>query len=264
MTDLTPEDELRLFFTGEHPSLEKARRTFRRLPSSPRCRVCLAPFRGLGGIVVRRLGFTPWSKNPNVCQRCIVELSGVESKGTEVELTLLFADVRGSTMLAEQMSPSAFSVLMNRFFHAATQVLLDSHALVDKFVGDEVIGLYVPAIAGPDHARQAVDAARSLLLATGHDDDPWLPLGVGVHTGTAFLGMVGRDTVSDFTAMGDAVNLAARLAGAAGAGEILVTDSTRTAAGMGHPRDRRTLDLKGIGQPVQVSVLGVSEQLAAS
>jgi adenylate cyclase len=96
--------------------------------------------------------------------------------------------------------------------------------LVDEFVGDEVVALFVPGFGGEDHAQRAVGAARQLLLETGNDgSEPWIPVGAGVHTGVAYVGRVGEDDACDFTAVGDAVNTTARLASSAGAGEILVS-----------------------------------------
>src|ERR1041385_8825297 len=163
---------------------------------------------------MRRLGFTPWEKNPNICRFCLTKLRGNEGVGAEVELSLMFADVRGSSRLARSMSPSDFRRLMSRFYEAATDVLIEHDALLDKFVGDQSIGLFVPGIAGPDHPRRAIDAAEALLEKTGHrsGEGPWIPLGASVHTGTAYVGTVfTRGEISDFTALGDAVNVAAHL-----------------------------------------------------
>jgi adenylate cyclase len=115
---------------------------------------------------------------------------------------------------------------MNSFYKAGTEALIRTDALIDKFMGDEVIGLYTPGFAGREHAQAAVEAGRGLLRATGHADPqgPWLPVGIGIHTGVAYVGAVGsEDSVSDITVLGDAANTAARLASAAGPGEILVS-----------------------------------------
>ena len=169
--------------------------------------------------------------------------------GAEVELSMLFADVRGSSQPARQMPVLEFTRLMNRFYRASSEVLFEADAIIEKFVGDEVVGLFLPFLAGRDHARKAVDAAEALLLATGHGspDGPWIPLGAGVHTGSAFVGIVssGEDK-SDFTALGDAVNIAAHLASQATTGEVLGTDPAAAAASLsaeGH--ERRHLSLKG-------------------
>ena len=113
---------------------------------------------------------------------------------------------------------------MGRFFDTATSILVDEGAMVDKFVGDEVIGLFIPAMATESHAEHAIRAARRLLVATGHDrpEGPWLPVGIGVNTDVAYVGSVGGGLDTEMTAMGDAVNTTARLSSLAAAGEILV------------------------------------------
>jgi adenylate cyclase len=149
---------------------------------------------------------------------------------------MLFADIRGSTSLVEQMSASEFSWLMDRFYKAATDVLIKTDATIDKLVGDEVIGLYLPLFASTSHPGIAIKAAQRLLHATGHNDDggPWLPIGVGVHTGIAYVGVVdgSEGTVSDATALGDNVNTTSRLASDAGPGEVLISDTAFGIAGL--------------------------------
>lgn len=243
--------------TGDHRMFNLMSRGFRRLPGSPRCKVCRAPLGGPASAMLRVAGLgRPSKMNPRFCNTCDVA-AAKHPGGAEVELSMLFADVRGSTRLAEHMAPAEFRGLMNRFYAAANAVLIETDALIDKMVGDEVVALYLPMI-GPDHAHHAVDAGLRLLEATGHADGaPWLPVGVGVHTGLAFVGTVGSgDTVTDFTAMGDAVNVTARLASVAGAGEVLVSDAAARAAELpldGH--ERRTLHLKGRTEPLHVTVL---------
>lgn len=183
--------------------------------------------------------------------------------GTEVEISMLFVDVRGSSRLAEGMTAADFSRLMNRFYQAATEVLIRTDAIIDKLVGDEVIGLYLPIFTGPDHARPAVLAARELLSVTGHADKegPWLPIGIGIHTGIVFIGTVSgaEDTVSDITALGDNVNVTARLASMAAAGEALISETAYAAGGAEFGElERRHLELRGRSEPVPTRVLRVS------
>jgi adenylate cyclase len=183
--------------------------------------------------------------------------------GTELEISMLFVDVRGSTGLAEQMTAGEFGQLMNRFYKVATDVLIRTDAIIDKFVGDEVIGLYLPIFTGPDHARPALIAARELLVATGHTqgEGPWLPIGIGVHTGPVFVGTVSgsEDSVTDITALGDNVNVAARLASLAAPGEALISEIAYAAGGADlGDLERRQLDLKGRSEPVPARVLRVS------
>jgi len=236
------------------------RHLFGAIPSSPRCKVCNAPFKGVGGRIFRIFWAGPFEKNPNFCGNCLYKGVG----GVEIEITALFADVRGSTTMAEQMRPSEFSAVMNRFYKVATDVLIKSDAWLDKLVGDEVIGLFIPGYAGPQHASVAVHAAQDLLRMTGHRDPggPWIPVGVGVNTGLAYVGMVGTDGgITDLTALGDTMNTAARLASQAGPGEILVTRSTYTAAGLEtNGFEHRQLELKGKTEPVDVSVIRVAPE----
>lgn len=253
------EDEWRALLTGEHLGLRRGRRLFRLIPSHPRCKWCSAPFGSPGKLLSRFMGKRPEPKNPNFCTACF---STLEVGGAEIELSLLFADVRGSTALAERIGPAKFRETLNRFYVAATDVLLEADALVDKFVGDEVIGLFIPAFTGEDHARRAITAAEALLKRTGHEnpDGPWLPVGAGVHTGVAFVGAIGDSRgVRDFTALGDPVNTTARLASVARQGEVLVTETAAQKAGLDlSSRERRDLALKGKSEPVAVRVITVS------
>ena len=182
--------------------------------------------------------------------------------GAEVELSMLFVDVRGSTSIAEGMGAAEFSRLMNRFYAAVTKSLIRSDAFIDKLVGDEVIGLYLPIFAGKEHARKAVEAAQDVLRATGHGSahGPWLAVGVGVHTGPAFFGTVSgaEGSVTDFTALGDSMNTAARLVAEAAAGEALISDAAYAAAGVDlGPLERRSLQVKGKTERVDAWALRI-------
>src|SRR5947209_13167961 len=128
-----------------------------------------------------------------------------------------------------------FTRQMNRFYKATSDVLIQFDAIIEKFVGDEIVGLFIPFMASGEHAKRAIAAAEGLLDATGHNspDGPWVPVGVGVHTGISFVGIVAStDGVSDFTALGDPMNITAHLASQAGIGEILVTTDAAAAAGI--------------------------------
>jgi adenylate cyclase len=236
-----------------------------RLPGSPRCRLCSAPFKGAGSVVARRMGHRPWAKNPHYCQVCFTMLED-QHGGAEIDCSLLFADVRGSTALAETMSATEFRRILNRFYETAARVLFEHEAILDKFVGDEVMAIFVPALTGEMHGTRAVAAAQGLLEATGHRHPagPWLPLGIGVHTGIAYVGAVGEAPSTVLTALGDTVNVAARLASSAGAGEIIVSMDAARAAGLADdPAERRELELKGKSVRVPVLVLGTASRAAS-
>jgi adenylate cyclase len=152
--------------------------------------------------------------------------------------------------------------LINRFYNTATSVMVNSDALIDKIIGDQVAGMYVPGFAGEAHAARAIEAAKEILVATGHSSKggPWIPLGVGVHTGVAFVGAVGsKDGASDITVLGETPNIAARLCSNAGVGEILITEAARNAAGLDNlTLEPRILELKGISKPLEVFALALS------
>jgi hypothetical protein len=147
-------DELwRGLLTGEGSPLKHDRARYKRYPGRPRCKTCLVPLAGPFAPMVRLMTKRgPSRKNPNYCSLC-EEFVRTHPGGAEIKISLLFADVRGSTTLAENMSAAAFTSLMNRFFASSNRILIDSDALVDKLVGDEVIGLYIPAIT-KDHSRR--------------------------------------------------------------------------------------------------------------
>ena len=245
--------------TGEFEPERRQRRLFRVLPGSPRCKNCYAPFQGAGSHVVRLIyGKGQSNLNPQLCNIC-EQFARKYQGGAEVELSLLFADVRGSTTLAEGMNPTEYSRIINRFYKAATQVMVHSDALIDKIIGDQVAAMYVPGFAGPEHAKRAIEAAREILKVTGHygQDDPWIPIGAGVHTGTAYVGAMGSEEgTTDITVLGDAANTAARLSTSAKQGEVLISETAATTANMDVGNlELRSLDLKGKQEPFSVYVL---------
>lgn len=237
---------------------KRLRRFWRSIPSPPRCKLCHRPFGAPGGVLMKTIGLGRWPGNPKYCRGCFRDLYRHRA-GAEIECSLTFADVRGSTSLAETMRAAEYRRLMDRFYQTAMEVLVAHDAFVDKFVGDEVIGIFVPALTEALHAYEAVNAGLELLSATGNaGGDPWVPVGVGVHTGIAYVGAVGTEDHVEFTALGDNVNITARLASAAGAGELLVTEAAFRAAGLtdhAQSLERRSLKLKGKSQSVEVVVL---------
>jgi adenylate cyclase len=242
--------------TGELHGLQRMRRVMGWIPSEPRCKLCAAPFGRPGKPFMRIIGFGPSSLNRRLCRGCIRSLDK-KPGGAEVEISLLFADVRGSTALAERMPPQEFSRLMARFYGTAAKVVDRRDGIVDKFVGDEVVALFIPGFAGSDHAAGAIAAGRELLRETGNDGDaPWIPIGAGIHTGIAYVGTVGEGDAHDFTALGDAVNTTARLASSAGPGELPVSASAAAASDLDTTGlDSRTLSLRGRGETVDAWVL---------
>jgi adenylate cyclase len=229
----------------------------KRMPTEPRCRLCHAPYGGIGGRIMRRFGFGPSRKNPSLCNTCFEK---APMGGVEIEIGVLFADVRGFTSLAEEMTPTRVAELLNRFYDSAAMVLSRS-AIIDKLVGDEVMALYLPQLLRDGWEDEMLRDASDLLAAVGFGspDEPWLPLGVGLDVGRAFVGNVGAGDVKDFTALGDVVNTAAGLQSCAEAGQIVLSERlfarlSESAVGAASTR----VALKGKRDAEAVRVIGIS------
>jgi adenylate cyclase len=236
-----------------------ARRVFNRLPHGPRCRLCAMPFAGPAGSVLRLLGKGASTSNPTVCNSC-EKFMRKHRGGAEVDGAMLFADIRGSTALAETMTTGQFHALLDRFYTVAAEVVVSHGGMVDKFVGDELVAVFPPMFSEVPYPLRAIDAARSLLEATGHRDPggPWVRIGAGVNSGRAWFGVVGEGAYVEMTVLGDVVNTTARLASHAGPGEILVSAVTAQAAHLPADLQRRSLQLKGKLDPVDVVSILVS------
>lgn len=231
---------------------------YKTLPSNPHCVECGMPMAGLGGALLRFNGSKPSSFSSILCSGC-ERLARKKESGAEIELSMLFADVRDSTPLAERTPTTEFKALIQRFYKETSHVLVHHSSMVNRLMGDQVSGLFVPRFAGKDHAKVAIEAAKAVLEVTGHgsQDGPWIPVGVGVHTGRAFVGAVGSgDGVNEIAVLGSAANLCARLSSRAAAGEILVSDaSAKLAAMQDEAQESRVLALKGISEKVPVRVI---------
>ena len=120
------------YLTGEDPSLHRVRSVMRRIPHGPNCKLCAAPFEGVGGAVLRHVGFGRFPGNPALCNSCIKDLNRVGVFGAEIPVSLLFADIRGSTGIGERMSPTDFHAFLDRFYRLATTAILAHDGIVDK------------------------------------------------------------------------------------------------------------------------------------
>jgi len=175
--------------------------------------------------------------------------------GVEMDVGILFADVRGFTSLAERQAPDEVAALLNRFYATAVEVL-GEHAIIDKLVGDQVMALYLPGVFPGVPAQHIVADAHELLAASGYrEEQPWVEIGIGLDFGSAFVGNVGSGVVKDFTAIGDVVNTAARLQAAAASGESVMSTRVHDRAGAeARGGEMRELALKGKSQPEVVIV----------
>jgi adenylate cyclase len=199
---------------------------------------------------------------PDVVAALVAQPGRLALGGETRELTVMFADVAGFTTLAEGRDPAEVVNLMNECFEQLTGVIQAQGGTVDKFIGDAVMAFWNAPVAQPDHAARALRATRELLAAVGRLNAAWSarglpPLGmrVGLATGPAVVGNVGSQTKFNYTVMGDTVNLASRVEGAAKVygTASLVTDATVAAAGGGVAvRELDRLRVKGRGEAVTV------------
>jgi adenylate cyclase len=238
-------------------------KVYKLLPSDPHCVECGMPMAGVGGMLLRFNGSKPSSFSSMLCSGC-ERLARKKESGAEVELSMLFADVRDSTPLAERTPTVEYKALIQRFYKETSHVLVHHSSMVNRLMGDQVSALFVPRFAGKDHARVAIEAAHAVLEVTGHGSEagPWIPVGAGVHTGVAFVGAVGSgDGVNEIAVLGSAANLCARLSSQAAAGEILVSEESAELAGMQvEGLERRELALKGISEKVAVRVINMASE----
>jgi adenylate cyclase len=184
----------------------------------------------------------------------------VDLGGENRLVTVLFADIRGFTALTEGMEPQAVIGLLNECMEYLSQAIDAEAGVVDKFIGDEVMGVFGAPVTQDDHARRAVAAALRMKdgmaafnsVREGRGDVP-LGIGVGINSGLAVAGNMGSSNRLNYTVVGDVVNLASRLAGQAVAGQILISGATLRLAGEGiiaPPLGGR--ELKGFSSAVEV------------
>lgn len=209
------------------------------------CRMCGAALGGPLSYVSLVLGVRRSQRNPNLCNRCAAHMK----EGEVVEITALFADLSGFTRLTTKLGPERTSTIVDGFLRGASSAIHRHDGLVDKFIGDAVMAVFNAPIRRQDHTQRAVAAALDILeqmkeLSRIHGEE--LNARVGIARGDARLGRVGSDDASSFTALGDPVNLAARLEGVGDPGQIAVDERVLAQVGSLFPgTTTRTVEIKG-------------------
>jgi adenylate cyclase len=191
--------------------------------------------------------------------------STVHRMGERTRLTVLFSDVRGFTAFSETVEPEEVVVMLNRYLEAQAEVVERHGGDIDKFVGDELMAIF----RGPDMEARALACALEMVEVVERINDalpsdvPRLQIGVGLNVGEVVLGAMGARNRMDFTVIGDAVNLAARLCSAAEPGQVLMTAAVRTAAGeLGGVSFEPLPPLRAKGKREAIEVLGVRPRTA--
>jgi hydroxyacylglutathione hydrolase len=250
------EEWARFFEHFSHARVRRGVRLVSKLPSAPRCEACGNPFAGVGGWLMRRMGKSPSRKNPRWCELCF---EAAPPGGVTLTVGVLFADVRNSTALGETLPPHELAERLNRYYSELTQVIVQ-HGIVDKLIGDAVMGLYfAPLMRNGRYVDAMVSDAHAILRAQacGSPKDTQLKVGIGLAVGPAYVGIVGDGEMRDFTAIGDVVNIASRLQGVAAGGEIVMPEAVARMAAV-DGGEVVTLDLKGKAEPLTARRIAVA------
>ncbi|HEV8342255.1 MAG TPA: adenylate/guanylate cyclase domain-containing protein [Candidatus Binatia bacterium] len=217
---------------------------------SAQCRICGTALEGPLSLVFRAAGIKRSPRNPNLCNRCGTHVE----EGRMVELTVLFADLSSFTELTHDLGAEKTHRVVDAFLRMASDVLAKHGAFIDKYVGDAVMALFNVPLRQDDHARQAVEAAseiRSRLVGLSQSFDLQLQSTAAVASGWARVGRLGSEDSKDYTAIGDVVNIAARLQGKANPGEILISHEAYEGILKNFPNlPAEQLTLKGFREPV--------------
>jgi adenylate cyclase len=197
---------------------------------------------------------------PQLAARIASSPEALKLGGDKRPVAVLFSDIRGFTALSETMNPDAMASLLTEYFTEMVECVFRHNGTLDKFIGDAVMAQWGAPIGSPDDADQAMAAAiemmaelRKLNAGWKEQGRPTLEIGIGLNHGEAFAGNIGSERRLEFTVIGDTVNTASRLCGAAAAAEVLLSDDMRKALTNPPPLDEcPPMELKNKNQPVKV------------
>src|SRR3954449_3159692 len=202
--------------------------------------------------------------DPDLAER--VARDGINLEGDEVDLSVLFMDVRGFTAFSEQAAATEVVARLNALYEVVVPVILRHGGHANKFIGDGLLAIFGAPGRLPDHADRALAASVDIIDCVEEQFAGDLRVGVGVNSGSAVVGTVGGGGRLDFTVIGDTVNTAARVESATRdtGDDILITEATRERLGQTRPEleEREALPLKGKGEAVRVFAAATSERAA--
>jgi len=190
----------------------------------------------------------------------IRQKTAIQPGGERRAITVLFADIRGFTAIAEGMSPDAIAEMLTEYFSEMVDVIFEHGGALDKFIGDALMALWGAPLARESNPRRALDAARAMQRAVDALNGRWhaagrpeIGVGIGINHGEVFVGNIGSLRRLEYTVIGDAVNVAQRLSSEAGAGEILVSEAYRRVSGdVADAEQQAGLGLRGKSRAVEV------------
>ena len=220
------------------------------------------PLHGLAAVPFRMFGIRPSRMNPNTCTVCELMFTRVmKARNISVDVSILFADLRGYTTLSQSLPSDAVSSLLDAFYDECAAAIWEHDGLLNKTIGDAVMAIFNFPIRHDNHAEKAVLAGREILRRCTERRESLLAenvglggtelgVGIGIDAGLTSFGEFGRSH-RDLTAIGTVVNKAARAQSAAGLGEILVTQAVYDGAGAAVAGSQgREHQLKGFDDPV--------------
>ncbi|HXH72624.1 MAG TPA: adenylate/guanylate cyclase domain-containing protein [Mariprofundaceae bacterium] len=195
----------------------------------------------------------------NVVDQLMREHAGLPSENISREVTILFADIRSFTSLSEKMSPEEVVTMLNEYFDEMVGIIFRHQGVLDKFVGDElmaVFGILGDSAQSPENAIRAAVAMQQrlgeMMLERQRQMKPVFGVGIGINTGQVVIGNVGSENRMDYTVIGDAVNIAARLEQMADGGAVLVGEQTRQQVPIGmQVVEKGVLKLRNRADPVK-------------
>ena len=168
----------------------------------------------------------------NIVDELLKNETSLELGGTQNEVCILFCDIRGFTAMSEKMKPEEVVYLLNNYFESMIDVVFSNNGTLDKIIGDELMVLYGVPLKQENDAQRAVDSAKQMFQALERFNDkianeglPKLRIGIGINQGKVVCGNIGSERQMNYTVIGDAVNLAARLCSHAKEGQIVISKS---------------------------------------
>jgi adenylate cyclase len=209
--------------------------------------------------------------SPNVVEQIVSGAIQLDQDGAKLDVTMLFADIRGFTSMSERHTPEQMVRTLNAYFEVMVDVLFRNSGTLDKYVGDEIIGLFGAPVQRPDAPVLAVRCALEMQRALEEfnrmreaDGAEQVRVGIGVNTGPVIAGAIGSSRTLQYTVIGDAVNVASRLCGAAGPGEVLISQSTyELVRDQIAVEDREPLMVKGKAKAIDIfRATGMLEQIS--
>jgi adenylate cyclase len=171
--------------------------------------------------------------SPNLVDQVVKGKLQLEKGGALCEVTMLFSDIRGFTAMSEKRAPQEIVRLLNEYFELMVDVLFRYEGTLDKFVGDEIVALFGAPVAMPQAELKAIQCALDMRHVLGEfnrtrvaEGQEEIHIGIGINTGQVVTGAIGSSRALQYTAIGDAMNVASRLCSVAQAGEIIISDAT--------------------------------------